>query len=100
MTDVTQQLLRDTQEHVDEEKRRVEKMGNRPWQPWIDAEWGFRNHWYPALLGRDVPEGKHQAVQLLGEDILVTRQNGSVRAIEDRCPHRGIRFSSRPLFYT
>ena len=44
MTDVTEKLLRDTQEHVDEEKRRIEKMGNRPWQPWIDAEWGFRNH--------------------------------------------------------
>ena len=33
MTDVTERLLRDTQEHVEEEKRRVEKMGNRPWQP-------------------------------------------------------------------
>lgn len=74
MTDVTEQLLKDTQEHVDEEKRRVEKMGNRPWQPWIDAKWGFRNHWYPALISRDLPEGKHKAVQLLGEDILVTRQ--------------------------
>lgn len=100
MADITEQLLKDTQEHVDEEKRRVEKMGRRPWQPWIDAEWGFRNHWYPALLSRDLPEGEHNAVQLLGEDILVTRQNGSVKAIEDRCPHRGIRFSSRPLFYT
>ena len=77
----------------------MEKMGNRPWQPWIDAEWGFRNHWCLALISRDLPEGKHKAVQLLGKDILVTRQNGFVKAVEDRCPHRGIRFSSRTFLH-
>ncbi len=96
MADITRNLLDETQPHVEQAKQKKDK----PWQTWIDAEWGFRNYWYPAALSRHLAEGGHKAIQLLGEEILLTRQNGRLHAIEDRCPHRGIRFSARPLFYT
>ena len=67
----------------------------KPWQVWLNAEWGFRNYWYPAALSRHLGEGDAKGIELLGEEILITRQNGKVHALEDRCPHRGIRFSAR-----
>ena len=99
MSDVTKELLDETQGYVEQAKAKAAK-AKKPWQTWLDAEWGFRNHWYPASLSRDLGEGDSKGIELLGEEILVTRQEGKIRALEDRCPHRGIRFSSRPLFYT
>jgi len=72
----------------------------RPWQGWIDATLGFRNYWYPAALSRHVTEDACQAVTLLGEEILLVRRADRLYAIQDRCAHRGVRFSQRPLFYT
>ena len=72
----------------------------RPWQRWIEAKIGFRNYWYPAALSRNLPDGESRAVKLLGEEILLVRRAGRLYAIEDRCAHRGVRFSKRPLFYT
>ena len=72
----------------------------RPWQGWIDATLGFRNYWYPAALSRHVTEDACQAVTLLGEEILLVRRADRLYAIQDRCAHRGVRFSKRPLFYT
>ncbi len=72
----------------------------KPWKRWLSAEYGFRNHWYPTEAGRNVPEGGSKAVKLLGEDILYIRRAGRLYAIEDRCSHRGTRFSMRPVHYT
>lgn len=72
----------------------------KPWQKWLEAELGFRNHWYPTEASRNIPEGKHKAIKLLGEDILYLRRGGKLYAIEDRCSHRGTRFSMRPITYT
>ena len=51
--------------------------GKRPrsgqWDQYLDAELGFRNHWYPALFSRDVSETQVTALTLLGEDILLKR---------------------------
>lgn len=74
--------------------------GHKPWQAWIDAELGFRDHWYPVDAGRNVPEGGHKSYVLLGEELLILRRGGRLFAIEDRCAHRGARFSCRPLTYT
>ncbi len=98
MPDVTRTLLDETQQHVDEPRSR--DTSRKPWQAWLDAEWGFRNYWYPAALTRQIAEGGHLKITLLGEEILLTRQKGTLRALEDRCAHRGVRFSARPLFYT
>ncbi|MFT5133786.1 MAG: phenylpropionate dioxygenase-like ring-hydroxylating dioxygenase large terminal subunit, partial [Gammaproteobacteria bacterium] len=86
MNDVTKDLLDETQGYVEQAKAKAAK-SKKPWQTWIDAEWGFRNHWYPASLGRHVNEGEAIGIELLGEEILVTRQNGKIHALENRCPH-------------
>lgn len=96
MSGTERALIDQTIDFVNEEKISPRK----PWQVWIDAELGFRDYWYPAALSRHLAEGQSKAIALLGEPILLTRQNGRVYALEDRCPHRGIRFSARPLFYT
>ena len=72
----------------------------KPWQRWLDAELGFRNHWYPTEACRNVREGDHKVVKLLGEDILYLRRKGRLYAIENRCAHRGTRFSYRPACIT
>lgn len=56
------------------------------------AELGFRGYWYPALFSsalrrRPVP------LTLLGERVALFRDRGRVRALADRCPHRGIPLS-------
>jgi phenylpropionate dioxygenase-like ring-hydroxylating dioxygenase large terminal subunit len=53
---------------------------------------GFRNYWYPVLHAWQLRR-KPRAVRLLGEDIVVFRDGGSVYALADRCPHRGAKLS-------
>ena len=72
----------------------------KPWGNWLKAELGFRNHWYPTEASRNIRNGEHKAIKLLGEDILYLRRAGRLYAIEDRCSHRGTRFSKRPVCYT
>lgn len=72
----------------------------KPWSKWLEAELGFRNHWYPVEASRNIAENSHKAIKLLGEDILFIRRRGKLFAIEDRCSHRGTRFSVRPICYT
>lgn len=73
---------------------------DKPWAKWLEAELGFRNHWYPVEASRNIPDNSHKAIKLLGEDILFVRRRGKLFAIEDRCSHRGTRFSVRPICYT
>lgn len=54
---------------------------------------GFRNYWYPILMAGDVGN-RPRAVTLLGEQIVLFRDGGKLYALEDRCPHRGIRLSA------
>lgn len=54
---------------------------------------GLRNYWYPVLPSwrlQDAPLG----ITRLGENLVVWRdRDGTLHAIEDRCPHRGARLS-------
>ena len=54
---------------------------------------GLRNLWYPVIPAwklQDAPLG----ITRLGENIVVWRdEQGGIRALEDRCPHRGARLS-------
>jgi phenylpropionate dioxygenase-like ring-hydroxylating dioxygenase large terminal subunit len=54
---------------------------------------GFRNYWYPILASRKLGRKPH-AVTLLGEHIVLFRDQGKLYALEDRCPHRGIKLSA------
>ena len=97
LTNIAGELVDDVNElTVDIQPRQKDK----PWQRWIDAELGLRNHWYPIIRSKDLRDGESKAIKALGEDIYLTRQKGEVRAIEDRCRHRGVKFSDRPLHYT
>ena len=77
---------------------KIEKQ--KPYQAYLDAPLGLRNHWYAALFGEDLDEGKCHGETILGERIFFKRAGGTVYAIADRCPHRGVAFSARPECYT
>lgn len=53
---------------------------------------GFRNYWNPILPAAEVGR-KPKPVRLLNEDIVLYRDAGKLFALEDRCPHRGVRLS-------
>lgn len=72
----------------------------KPWDAYIQARLGFRNHWYPARLSSEVAEGSPVSVKLLGEKILINRVNGQTFAIKDRCLHRGVTLSDRLECYS
>ncbi|MEB3980800.1 Rieske 2Fe-2S domain-containing protein [Mycobacterium sp. 663a-19] len=67
------------------------------WPRYLQAELGFSNHWHPVLFGHELAEGGFMSVKVLGRQVLLTRTDGQVRAIDDRCAHRGVRFSAQPL---
>ena len=69
-------------------------------QPYIDARWGLKNHWYPALFSHELGPGEVKAVQIAGEHIVLRRANGKVYALRDECLHRGVRLSARPTCLT
>lgn len=88
-----------------------EEQRRKPWQLYVDAELGFRNHWYPAFFGSELAEAdtssasgdpveSFKAVKILGEEIFFRRIEGKVRAVQDWCLHRGVPFSRRPECYT
>jgi carbazole 1,9a-dioxygenase terminal dioxygenase component len=93
-TTVERQLADDTRGFVD---RAEPKAPHRPWQRWIDAELGLRGYWYPVARSSDLVEGAPTAVKALGEEILLVRKGDKLFGVEDRCAHRGSRFSERPL---
>ena len=62
---------------------------------YVAAKYGFRNHWYPAMLAADLREGEPRPVTLLGENILLNRIDGKVHGIKDHCLHRGVNFSRK-----
>lgn len=54
----------------------------------------LRDDWHPVAAGEAVVAGQVVAASLLGQDLVLWRgSDGAVRAWEDRCPHRGARFS-------
>ena len=38
----------------------------KPWQTWLDAALGFRNHWYPVEASRNIREGDHKLIKFWG----------------------------------
>jgi carbazole 1,9a-dioxygenase terminal dioxygenase component len=96
---VTEQIQLTAQEFQAEAE--VERaQASKPWQSYLDAALGFRNHWYPAVFSHEVEEGGALGVRLLGEPVLLKRVGGQVYAVQDRCLHRGVPFSARPECYS
>lgn len=59
---------------------------------WHLPETGFRNYWYPVIRSRHLKKGPIRR-RLLGEDIVLWRDGGTVYALADRCVHRGASLS-------
>jgi carbazole 1,9a-dioxygenase len=89
----------------------VQPRRSSPWPHYLEAELGFRNHWYPAFFGAELAEADVSDTHgdqvsnirtevILGERILFRRANGQVYAVEDRCRHRGVTLAARPECYT
>jgi len=88
-----------------------EEQRRKPWQVYVDAVLGFRNHWYPAFFSHELAEAdvsgpagepveQTKVVTLLGERILFRRIDGNVYGVQDWCLHRGVAFSLKPECYT
>ena len=56
---------------------------------YLEAELGFRNHWYPAIFRSELEDGEAKPVTLLGKHFLVGLVDEQVCAMQDRCSHRG-----------
>ena len=69
-------------------------------QPYIDARWGIKNHWYPALFSHEIGEDEVKGIQIAGEPIALRRADGRIYALRDECLHRGVRISARPTCFT
>ncbi|MEM9134805.1 MAG: Rieske 2Fe-2S domain-containing protein [Actinomycetota bacterium] len=78
-------------------RRKVRKVvGRVDWSSWPvydGATTGLRNYWYPVQWSTQVTR-KPTAVEVCGEKLMLQRdENDVVRALHDRCPHRGVRLS-------
>ncbi|GAA2404641.1 hypothetical protein GCM10010191_10470 [Actinomadura vinacea] len=62
------------------------------WPTYNDATLGFRDFWYPVQWARRIGS-KPMPITLLGEKIVLIRDGDTVRALHDRCPHRGVPLS-------
>jgi phenylpropionate dioxygenase-like ring-hydroxylating dioxygenase large terminal subunit len=69
--------------------------GRNDWTAWptYDASaLGFRDWWYPVAWSNQIGESP-TAITLCGTTLMVVRDGGSVYALHDRCPHRGVPLS-------
>lgn len=80
---------------VETAERGTRSLGRLDWSTWPvyeAATVGFRNYWYPVLWSREVGS-RPRRVTIGGEKIMLVRDEGKVRALHDRCPHRGVPLS-------
>src|ERR1700756_1195920 len=70
---------------------------SRQWAPYLEAVSGFKNHWYPALFSHELKDNDVKGVLIAGHEIALRRAKGKTYALRDRCLHRGVRMSRRPL---
>ena len=63
-----------------------------PYRRYDIPELGFENYWYPIFTTRELGT-KPKPVKLLGKDIVLFRNKDQVHALDDRCPHCGVRLS-------
>jgi carbazole 1,9a-dioxygenase terminal dioxygenase component len=85
---------------ADAESSEVGTATRGSWASYVEARLGFRNYWYPALYRHELDDGQAKGVRLLGENVLLRRVGDRVAAVQDRCLHRGVRFSRKPECYT
>lgn len=68
----------------------------RQYAPYVQADWGYANHWYPALFSEELAVGDVKGVTIGGHAIALRRTKTKVFAVSDRCVHRGVKLSAKP----
>ena len=68
------------------------KRGTTRYPRYDAAVLGFEDYWYPVLKSAELKE-KAVPVVLFGQKIMFYRDRGKAYALQDRCPHRGIKLS-------
>src|SRR4051794_22930667 len=63
------------------------------WPRYGEIALGLRNYWYPVTWSSRIGR-RPRSVTLLGDPIMLVRENGKVHALRDECPHRGIPLSA------
>lgn len=87
--------------HKLSDQRANDQKTQNQYQPYKDAEWGFINHWYPALFSEELKEGDVEGIMICGIPIVLRRtKDGKVYALKDQCIHRGVRLSAKPMCMT
>ena len=81
-------------------QRHNDRKTQSQYQPYKDAEWGFINHWYPALFSKELDEDQVEGIQICGVQIVLRRVDNKVYALKDQCIHRGVRLSAKPMCFT
>lgn len=72
----------------------------RQYAPYVQANWGLANHWYPGIFSHEVEVHDVKSIRIGGYDIAVTRnEDGTASAISDRCLHRGVKLSAKPMCF-
>lgn len=72
----------------------------RQYGPYIEADWGLANHWYPAAFSHEVEKRGLVATTIGGHEIAVSRDDdGRAWAIADRCIHKGVKLSAKPMCF-
>jgi carbazole 1,9a-dioxygenase len=90
----------DVRSAADGDSNEVGTATRASWAPYVEAKLGFRNYWYPAIFAEELDGGEAKGVRLLGENVLLRRVGDRIAAVQDRCLHRGVRFSRKPECYT
>ena len=94
-----QKATRRRQAEGTSEFRQNDKKTQSQYQPYKDAEWGFINHWYPALFSEELAEDQVEGIQICGVQIVLRRVDGRIHALKDQCIHRGVRLSAKPMCF-
>jgi phenylpropionate dioxygenase-like ring-hydroxylating dioxygenase large terminal subunit len=72
--------------------------GELPYRAHNIPKLGFAEYWYPIVTSRELKQ-KPKGVKLLGREIVLYRDAGKLYAMEDRCPHRGVKLSLGECLY-
>jgi phenylpropionate dioxygenase-like ring-hydroxylating dioxygenase large terminal subunit len=72
-------------------------IASRQYAPYLEATWGLKNHWYPALMSHELPDKGVKGVTIAGHEIALRRSKRKIYALQDRCVHRLVRMSAQPL---
>lgn len=76
-----------------EDRQVSSRAGRSSWPRYDAAELGLRHYWYPVLDARKLKQ-KPVPVTVCGEKVVIVRDRDAVRALKDRCPHRGVPLSA------